>query len=146
MLIDKLNLVIQSSKCQGQLSMYCGFAWQCLPHSAVSLHQLCFEVLQHPLCSHDFAPSDFNLFDTLRDALRGGHSGSDHELEAMDAWLVALLKTSPPPSDVHKFVQCWINCIKKQGEYVEKWYTCELFIDVMLILISTLHILSDFTL
>jgi hypothetical protein len=26
MLIDKLNLVIQSSKCQGQLSMYCGFA------------------------------------------------------------------------------------------------------------------------
>jgi hypothetical protein len=49
-----------------------------------------FEVLDHPAYSPDLAPLDYNLFDALKDALRGCRFISDEEMkEAVHEWLTA---------------------------------------------------------
>jgi hypothetical protein len=47
-----------------------------------------FEVLDHPAYSPDLAPSDYNLFGPLKDALRDRRFTSDEEVEeVVHEWL-----------------------------------------------------------
>jgi histone-lysine N-methyltransferase SETMAR len=68
------------------------------PHTAIhtvqTLVKLGFEVLDHPAYSPDLTPSDYHLFDPLKDALRGRHFTSHEEVkEALHEWLAAQSKT-----------------------------------------------------
>jgi len=96
------------------------------PHTAdytvETLHKLKFEVLARPPYRPDLAPSDYQLFGPLKEALRGRRFTSDQELkEAALAWLAAYPKTIFFSSEgIKKFVQRWKKCIEKQGDHVEK--------------------------
>jgi len=67
-----------------------------------TLCALKFEVLKHPPYSLDLAPSDFHLFEPMKEHLRGQKFADDDEvMEAVQSWLKA-------------------KCVAKQGDYVEK--------------------------
>jgi hypothetical protein len=56
--------------------------------------KLGFEELDHPAYRPNLTPSDYHLFDPLKDALRGRHFTSDEEvMEAVHEWLAAQSKT-----------------------------------------------------
>ena len=45
-------------------------------------------LLPHPPYSHDLAPSDYHLFDAIRDAVRGKHYGNNEEVKiSVKNWL-----------------------------------------------------------
>jgi hypothetical protein len=102
-------------------------AW---PHTAAhtkeTLQELKFEVLEHPAYSLDLATLDFHLFGPLKETLRGCRFVDDDEVkEAVHDWL----HTQPKQfftDGMRKLVDCWTKCAEKQGDYVEKRYTCNL--------------------
>jgi hypothetical protein len=55
------------------------------PHTSLSTLEAIAKsgrtVLPHPADSPDLAPSDYNLFDPVRDALRGRHFADENELK-----------------------------------------------------------------
>jgi histone-lysine N-methyltransferase SETMAR len=56
--------------------------------------QMSFEVLEHPLCTPDLAPSDYHLFEPVKNILRGRRFASNHKLnEAVHVWLAFQPKT-----------------------------------------------------
>lgn len=62
-------------------------------HNAEALKKLNFEVLQHPLHSPDFAPSDYHLFGPIKQASRGRRSTKDQQpQETARARLVSQLR------------------------------------------------------
>jgi hypothetical protein len=63
-------------------------------HTAETLRELKFDVMAHPPSSPDFAPYEYPLFGSFREALRGRRFTSDQEVkEAAHAWLAAQPKT-----------------------------------------------------
>ena len=44
-----------------------------------TIRQLNWEVLEHPACSPDLAPSDFHLFGPLKNSVRGRRFAADDE-------------------------------------------------------------------
>jgi hypothetical protein len=46
-----------------------------------TVHQLGFELLQHPPNSPDLAPSDYHIFGPLKEALRGRGFASDEKVK-----------------------------------------------------------------
>jgi histone-lysine N-methyltransferase SETMAR len=50
------------------------------PHTVESLHHFNCQMLKHPPCSPDLAPSDCHLFGPLKDVLRGRHSSSNQDV------------------------------------------------------------------
>ena len=88
-------------------------------HSVETLRKFKFKVKAHPLYSPDLAPSDYHLFGSLKEVLRGRRFISNQEVkEGVHAWLSAQPKTFS--EDIRKLVQRWTKCVEKQGEYVEK--------------------------
>ena len=79
-----------------------------------------FEVLSHPPCSPDLAPSDFHFFPHLKRDLKGTHFTSDDEVkQAVTSWI----KQRTPEfftDGMRKLVLRWEKCIEWQGDYVEK--------------------------
>jgi hypothetical protein len=68
------------------------------PHTAIhtvqTLAKLGFKVLDHPTYIPNLAPSDYHLFDPIKDALRGHRFTSDEEVkEAVHECLAAKSKT-----------------------------------------------------
>ena len=67
------------------------------PHTAVhTVDTLCalkFEVLKHPPCSPDLAPSDFHLFGPMKEHLLGQKFADDEIMEAVQSWLEATPKS-----------------------------------------------------
>jgi histone-lysine N-methyltransferase SETMAR len=56
-------------------------------HTVDTLRALKFEVLKHPPCSPDLAPSDFNLFGPIKEHLLGQKFADDNEvMEAVQSW------------------------------------------------------------
>ena len=81
-----------------------------------TLHELNFEVLEHPPYSLDLASSDFHLFGLLKDALRGRHFASDRQAkEAMRVWLIIQPKTLFFSEAIQKLVNRWTKCVEKEG-------------------------------
>jgi histone-lysine N-methyltransferase SETMAR len=51
------------------------------PHTVESISHLNCEMLKHPPCSPDLAPSDCQVFGPLKEALRGRRSSSDQDVK-----------------------------------------------------------------
>jgi hypothetical protein len=63
-------------------------------HTVETLPKLKFQVLVHPPYSTELTPSDYHLFGSLTEALRGHRFTSDQEpQEGVHAWLAAQPKT-----------------------------------------------------
>ena len=125
MLTDRLKPAIWS-KCRGLLSKVVLLHDNALPHTAAHtaemLQKLKFEVMSHPPYSPNLAPFDYHLFGPLKEALRGCRFTLDQKgKEAVHAWHTVQLKTFFSEG-IRKLVQWWNECIKKQEDYVEKWY------------------------
>ena len=89
-------------------------------HTVETGNHLGFEVLEHPAYSPDLARSDYHLFGTLKNVLRGRHFSTDKEVrEAVHKWLRDQKKTFFLER-IRKPVDRWTKCIEKEGDYVEK--------------------------
>jgi hypothetical protein len=85
-----------------------------------TLRALKFEVLKHPPHSPDLAPSDFHLFERMKEHLRGQKFVNDNDvMEGVQSWLKAMPK-SFFLQGIHNLVDGWTKCVVKQGDYVEK--------------------------
>ena len=94
------------------------------PHRAARVHQFFddnnFEVVPHALYSPDLAPSNFWLFPTLKDTLRGSTFSSRSALAtAIFQW------SQQTPNEVFAAAmqsrrQHCEKCVRLQGDYVEK--------------------------
>ena len=75
--------------------------------------------MKHPPYSLDLAPSDFHLFGSMKEHLRGQKFADDEVMEAVQSWL----KATPRSfflEGIHKLVDRWTRCVVKQGDYVKK--------------------------
>jgi hypothetical protein len=89
-------------------------------HTVNTLRALKFEVLKHPPYSPDLVPSDFHLFGSMKEHLRGQKFADENEvMEAVQSWLKAMPKSFFLES-IHKLVDRWTKCVATQGDYVEK--------------------------
>ena len=99
MLTDRVKPAIRSKR-QGLLSkcvvlLHDNARPQTAAHTDEMLRKLKFEVIVHPPYSPDLAPSDYQLFVSLKEALRGRRFTSDQEVkEAVHA------------EGIRKLVQC----------------------------------------
>jgi histone-lysine N-methyltransferase SETMAR len=76
--------------------------------------------MEHPAYSPDLAPSDFHLFEPLKEALRGRRSSCDDDVKAaVHQWPRVQPKTFFADG-IKKLVGPWKKCIAKQGDYIEK--------------------------
>jgi hypothetical protein len=93
MLSDQLKTSYSGiAKCVAMLQD--NFCLHTVTYTVEILCQLNFEVLKYPLYSSDLAPSDCQLFGSLKDSLRDDHFTSDQELkEVVYVWLVTQPKT-----------------------------------------------------
>ena len=92
------------------------------PHIAImtkeAIQTLGWEVLPHPPYSPDLAPSDFHLFRSLSNALRGVSFNNDVELRA---WLEEFFESRPGDfyrRGIEKLVERWEQVITNNGEYI----------------------------
>jgi hypothetical protein len=77
-------------------------------------------VLPYPPYSPDLAPSDFHLFGSLKDALRGTHFEDDNSvIEAVRKWLRRQDK-SCHQQGIHALVPRLRKAVQVAGDYVEK--------------------------
>ena len=77
-------------------------------------------MLPHPPHSPDLAPSDFHLFELLKDALRGTRFEDDESVIcAVKTWLCEQ-ETSWYREGTHALVSRWCKAIDVDGDYVEK--------------------------
>ena len=79
-----------------------------------------YEVIPHPVCSPDLAPSDFFLFPNLKKDIRGLHFWSDEEVvTAVEEWI----NGKDPDffsSGLMIFEHRWSKCITLEGNYIGK--------------------------
>jgi len=89
-------------------------------HTVETINHLGFEVLEHPAYSPDLAPSDYDLFGPLKNALRGCRFSTDKDVwEVVHKWLRDQPKTFFLEG-IRKLVDHWTKRIEKEGDYVEK--------------------------
>ena len=94
------------------------------PHQAARFHQFFddnnFEVVPHSPYSPDLAPSDFRLFPTLKETLRGRTFSSCSALAtAIFQWSERTPKEAFPAAMQSWHERCE-KCVRLQGDYVEK--------------------------
>jgi hypothetical protein len=79
-----------------------------------------WEILPHPPCSPDLAPSDFHLFPKMKKHLRGQcfHSNEDVQNE-VKKWLHAQ-DTFFFYKGLNKLIYHYDKCPNRLGDYVEK--------------------------
>lgn len=83
------------------------------------IHELKFELLEHPPYSPDLAPSDFHLFPELKKFMRGKRFSSNEEvITAVEAYF-ADLPDSHFMDGIHRLEDRWSKCINVQGDYTE---------------------------
>jgi len=77
-------------------------------------------VLPHPPYSPDLAPSDFHLFGSLKDGMRGIHFSDDESLvKAAKQWLKGA-GAEFYRRGIHALVPRWRMAVANDGDYVEK--------------------------
>lgn len=92
------------------------------PHIAnivkLAVEELNWELLPHPAYSPDLAPSDFHLFRSLSNAMRGVTFKNNDELQN---WLVEFFGSKPRQfyqNGIEKLVERWEEVIKNNGNYI----------------------------
>jgi histone-lysine N-methyltransferase SETMAR len=94
------------------------------PHNSLKtvehIVNLGWTVVPHPPYSLDLAPSDFHLFELMKDGLHGQHSPSnDAIVRAVKQWATSAGADFYERS-MQTLVHCWRKCIANGGDYVEK--------------------------
>ena len=92
------------------------------PHTAktvkMALHELGWEVLQHPPYSPDLAPTDYHLFRCLSNEMRGlSFENQDH----LENWLNNFFETRPKDfwrNGINKLVERWEEVVNNEGVYI----------------------------
>jgi histone-lysine N-methyltransferase SETMAR len=79
-------------------------------HMLETLRKLKWEVMEHPAHSSDLAPSDFHLFQLLKEALGGRRFRCDDIKHTVHQWLHAQPKTLYYDG-IKKLVGCWEKCV-----------------------------------
>jgi hypothetical protein len=98
---------------------YCCFTTTTAP-MCLRIHALKFEVLNNSPNSPELAPSDFHLFGSMKEHLRGQRFADNNEvMEAVQSWLKATPKRFFGQG-IRKLVETWTKCVAKEGNYVEK--------------------------
>jgi len=88
--------------------------------TVATITDLHFKCLPHPLYSPDLAPSDFHMFETLKEAMGGKKFRSDEEVcHAVHEWLHRLTKEFFPKG-IYALCKRWTTCIERGGDCVEK--------------------------
>jgi hypothetical protein len=82
-----------------------------------TLRALKYEVLKQPPYCPDLAPSDFHLFEPVKEYLQGQKFADDEVMEVVQIWLKAMPKSFFLDS-IHKLVDRWTKCVAKEGDYV----------------------------
>jgi len=92
-------------------------------HTALSAREFLttkqITVLEHPVYLLDLAPSDFFLFQKIKEILKGRHFD---DIDDIRSNTMAALKAIPQNQFQNCFVgwtRCWHWCIASQGEYFE---------------------------
>jgi len=75
--------------------------------------------MEYPAYSPDLAPSDFRLFGSLKNALRGRRFSCDDVKVVVHQWLSAQPKTFFADG-IENLVGRWEKCIAKQSDFTEK--------------------------
>lgn len=82
------------------------------------IQELGWEVLQHPPYSPDIAPSDYHLFRSLSNALRGVSFNNDEELQLwLENWFTSK-EVKFYRRGIEKLPERWQEVIDKEGEYL----------------------------
>jgi len=86
------------------------------PHTACStvatIQDLSFECLPHPPYLLDLAPSDFNVFGPLKEAMGGKSFRSDEEVQqAVYEWLHSQSKSFFFSRGIHALPKSWNTCM-----------------------------------
>jgi hypothetical protein len=84
------------------------------------LRDLHYELLEHPLCSPDLAPSDFCLFPKLKLFLAGERFSSNQEAIAAVEWYFADLTKNHYRDGIMALEHRWNKCISLKGNKIEK--------------------------
>jgi hypothetical protein len=79
-----------------------------------------YELLEHPPCSPDLAPSDFHLFPKLKLFLAGQHFSLNQEVITAVEGYVAYLMENHYRDGTMALEHRWNKCISIKGDYVEK--------------------------
>ncbi|UYV74835.1 hypothetical protein LAZ67_12001208 [Cordylochernes scorpioides] len=92
------------------------------PHVAqvvkAALQELEWEVLQHPPYSPDLAPTDYHLFRSMSNHMRGTTFDDEEDLKT---WLNNFFDTGPGDfwrNGINKLVERWEDVVNKNGEYI----------------------------
>ena len=94
------------------------------PHTAhsavVTIQDLSFKCLPHPLYSPDLAPSDFHVFGPLKEAMAGKSFRSNEEVQqVVYEWLCSQPKKIFSRG-IHALLKRWNTCVEHNGDYIEK--------------------------
>jgi len=84
------------------------------------LRDLGYELLEHPPCSPDLAPSDFCLFPKLKLFLAGQRFSSNQEATAAVEGYFADLTKNHYMDGIIALEHRWNKYISLKGDYVEK--------------------------
>jgi len=84
------------------------------------LRDLHYELLEHPSCSPDLAPSDFFLFPKLKLFLAGQRFSSNQEAIAAVEGYFADLTKNHYRDGIMGLEHRWNKCVSVKGDYVEK--------------------------
>ncbi|KAK6732476.1 hypothetical protein RB195_016701 [Necator americanus] len=92
------------------------------PHTAnivkAALQELDWEVLQHPPYSPDLTPTDYHLFRSLSNQMRGVTFDNNEDLEN---WLNNFFESRPGgfwQNGINKLVERWEQVVNNDGEYI----------------------------
>ena len=104
---------------QGQTILLYNNARPCVAQFIkAALQELEWEVLQHPLYSLDHAPTDYYLFRSLSNHMRGIIFDNEEDLRN---WLNKFCDTRPRDfwqNGINKLVESWEKVINSNGEYI----------------------------
>jgi len=79
-----------------------------------------FELLSHPPYSPDLAPSDYHVFRSLKDSLRGQRFGCDEEVvHVINDWF-KVHDEKFFVAGVNSLVHRWEKCVALEGDHIEK--------------------------
>lgn len=122
-LLDELRAAVKAKR-RGKLSQGVLFLQDNAPaHTArvtlQKIHDLGFQLVDHPPYSPDLAPSDYHLFPHLKRHLKGRQFGSDEEvIDAAETWFADQPKDFFSQGLMKLRDRC-VKSIEKGGDYVE---------------------------
>ena len=117
---------IDSVKVLNLANQLCPLAWQCsTTHTRIRTRETITSfgwiTLPHPLYSPDLAPSDYHLFGSMKEGLRGKHYASDMEVKTAGTNWHQELSIEFYEAGIHALIWRWNIAIERNGDYVEKW-------------------------